>query len=97
MKEITGTVFSVANDNPPIQGCTISKEIYQGYENYITHFSLAEKTDISAELYEYHKLIVMLEGDMAVTAGENFKFAKNGKHYVKANSKFKMALLLTLE
>ncbi len=217
MKEITGTVFSLARDNPPVQGCTVSKEIYQGYENYITHFSLAEKTDISAELYEYHKVIVMLKGYMTVTAGdnkiplkkgeciitpvnipvgmtagneaiyteiglrrnsnmnkalkagevfnlgglvpyqdgkivnmdiasnekmkfvvmsfdkgtglaehaapgealifaldgegiigyegkehilkagENFKFAKNGKHYVKANSKFKMALLLTLE
>ena len=79
MKEITGTVFSVANDNPPIQGCTVSKEIYHGYENYITHFSLAEKTDITAELYEYHKLIVMLEGDMAVTAGDNTIPLKNGE------------------
>ena len=31
-----------------------------------------------------------------IKAGENFKFAKNGKHYVKADEKFKMALLLTL-
>ena len=33
---------------------------------------------------------------MKEKAGENFKFAKNGKQYVKADGKFKMPLLLTL-
>ncbi len=217
MKEKTGVIFSIAADNPPIIGCTVSKEIHSGFDNYITHFSLAEKTDISAEIYSYNKLIIMQKGDMTVSVngekiaikeneciitptdipvgmtaeneaiyteiglrrnskmnkainagevfrlgdlvpyqegkivnmdiaanekmkfvvmsfdkgtglaehaapgealifaldgegvigyegtehilkqGENFKFAKNGKHYVKANSKFKMALLLTIE
>lgn len=32
-----------------------------------------------------------------IRAGENFHFAKGGKHFVKANGRFKMALLLTLE
>ena len=42
--------------------------------------------------------IIGYEGkEHILKAGENFKFAINGKHYVKANSKFKMALLLTLE
>ena len=42
--------------------------------------------------------IIGYEGkEHAIKAGENFKFAKNGKHFVRANSKFKMALLLTLE
>lgn len=217
MKEKAGEVFSIAYDNPPIAGCTVSKEIYSQNGNYISHFSLAENTDISAELYSYHKLLIMLKGDMTILlngskvllkenecivtptdmpvgmvakseaiyteiglrrdtkmnnalkaggvfklselvpyqegkivnmdvasnekmkfvimsfdagtglaehaapgealifaldgegvigyegkehtlkAGENFKFAKNGKHYVKADSKFKMALLMTLE
>lgn len=32
-----------------------------------------------------------------IKAGENFHFAKEGKHYVKAEKKFKMALFLALE
>lgn len=32
----------------------------------------------------------------AVKAGENFRFEKGGLHSVKADGKFKMALLLTL-
>ncbi|MBQ2615809.1 MAG: cupin domain-containing protein, partial [Synergistaceae bacterium] len=42
--------------------------------------------------------IIGYEGkEFTLKAGENFKFAKNGRHYVKAQGKFKMALLLTLE
>lgn len=35
--------------------------------------------------------------DYKIKAGENFKFDKNGLHSVKADTKFKMALLLVLE
>ena len=38
MKEKTGEVFSIAADNKPIAGCTVSKEIYDG-ENSIVYFS----------------------------------------------------------
>jgi len=218
MKEKTGEIFSISNDNPTVKGCTVSKTIYSenGYD--INYFSLAENTDISAETYEYPKICIVNSGEMEVytadnkvwelkkdesillpmsepvgmrtkigciyteisirkesnmnevleagnvlkladllpyqegrivnmdlindpklkfvimsfdegtglsehsapgealifaldgqgiigyegkehtiKAGENFKFAKNGKHYVKADGKFKMALLLTLE
>ena len=185
MKEEAGKVFSIAKDNKAVEGCTISKEVHSG-ENYISYFSMAEDTDISAELFPYHKLIVLAEGELEVygfsedtkkdsimnkavkagevfqlsnlvqyqdgkivnmdvvhndkmkfvvmafdegtglsehaapgeamifaldgeaiigyegtehvlKAGENFHFAKAGKHCVKADKKFKMALLLTLE
>ena len=218
MKEKTGQIFSITNDNPTVAGGTVSKSIYSesGYD--FTYFSLAEYTDISAETYEYPKICIVNSGKMEVytsdneiwklstdesivlpmgkpvgmrtetgciyteiairkesnmnkvletgkvlkladllpyqkdrivnmdlindeklkfvimsfdegtglsehsapgealifaldgngiigyegqehkiKAGENFKFAKNGKHYVKADGKFKMALLLTLE
>ena len=218
MKEKTGQIFSISNDNPAVAGCTVSKSIYSknGYD--INYFSLAKDTDISAETYEYPKICIVNLGGMEVytsdnevwklstdesivlpmgkpvgmrtetgciyteiairkesnmnkvletgkvlkladllpyqegrivnmdlindeklkfvimsfdegtglsehsapgealifaldgngiigyegqehkiKAGENFKFAKNGKHYVKADGKFKMALLLTLE
>ena len=65
MKEKVGEVFSIAKDNAPVPGCTISKQVYAG-DNSITYFSLARNTDISAEIYPYYKLIVMAEGSMAV-------------------------------
>lgn len=217
MKEKSGVPFSIGNDNPPVRGCTVSKEIYNKEDIVITIFSLDEDTDISAESYEYPKLLIVASGEMVLYtknwqetvstgqcvttptdipvgvktktkavyteiilrrdtnmnnviesgkafslaelvpyqdgkivnmdiirdpkikfvvmsfdagtglsehaapgealifaldgegiigyegkeytlhAGENFKFAKNGKHWVKANGRFKMALLLTLE
>lgn len=66
MKEKTGVVFSVAADNQPVAGCTISKEVYSDGQDYISYFSLAEGTDISAEIYSYHKLIILAEGNLAV-------------------------------
>ena len=56
MKEKTGAVFSIAKDNQPVAGCTISKEVYASGQDYISYFSLAKGTDISAEIYDYHKL-----------------------------------------
>ena len=50
MKEKNGEVFSIAEDNKPVPGCTISKEIHSG-KNYIAYYSFAGNTDISAEIY----------------------------------------------
>ena len=57
MKEMVGKVFSIANDNKATYGCTVSKEV-SGGENYIAYFSMAEDTDISAEIFSYYKLII---------------------------------------
>ena len=65
MKEKIGEVFSIAKDNTPVLGCTISKEVHGG-ENRIIHFSLAKNTDISAEIFPYHKLLVVAEGGLEV-------------------------------
>ena len=74
MKEKTGEVFSIAEDNMPVPGCTISKEIHSG-ENYIVYYSLAENTDISAEIYPYHKLIIIAEGQAEVYTADGEKRA----------------------
>lgn len=66
MKEKTGAVFSIAEDNQPVAGCTISKAVYDNGEDYISYFSLAQDTDISAEIYGYHKLILLHDGSMEV-------------------------------
>jgi quercetin dioxygenase-like cupin family protein len=65
MKETVGSVFSIAKDNPSVSGCTISKEI-TGNEQYIAYYSLAENTDISAEIYTYHKFLVVADGSVQV-------------------------------
>ena len=78
MNEKTGAVFSIARDNQPVSGCTISKAVYDNGEDYISYFSLAENTDISAEIYGYHKLILLHEGGMEVyTDTEVFTLEKD--------------------
>ncbi len=71
MKEKVGEVFSIANDNRPVAGCTISKEVHSG-ENYITYFSLARNTDISAEIYPYHKLLIVADGSLEVYGTDSY-------------------------
>ena len=44
------------------------------------------------------KATIGYEGhDYELTAGQSFRFEKNGLHSVTANAKFKMSLLLVLE
>ena len=72
MKEKVGEVFSIAKDNPPVPGCTISKEI-SGGDNYIAYYSLAGNTDISAEIYPYQKLSILCEGQAEVYTADGDK------------------------
>jgi len=65
MKEAVGRVFSIARDNRPVPGCTVSKAICDG-ENGVSVFSLAKQTDISAEIYPYHKLLIVADGRLEV-------------------------------
>ena len=65
MKESVGDVFSIAADNPPVSGCTISKSVHSGI-NDIIYFSLAKNTDISAEIFPHHKLLIVADGSMEV-------------------------------
>ena len=71
MKEKVGEVFSIAKNNAPVPGCTISKEVHSG-ENYITYFSLARNTDISAEIYPYYKLLIVADGSLEVYGADGF-------------------------
>ena len=71
MNEKTGEVFSIAKDNQPVPGCTISKAVYSGI-NDIIYFSLAKNTDISAEIYPYYKLLIVVDGNMEVYGTNDF-------------------------
>lgn len=66
MKEIIGKVFSIAGDNEPAPGCTISKEVAPG----IVYFSLAAHSDISAEIHPYGKLLLVQQGILKITGQE---------------------------
>lgn len=69
MREAVGNVFSIAEDNAPVPGCTVSKEIHGG-RNCISYFSLAKNTDISAEIHPYHKLLISAKGTLEVHGPE---------------------------
>ena len=71
MKEKTGEVLSIAKDNVPVPGCTISKEIYGG-ENAMTYFSLAKNTDISAEIFPSYKMLIVADGSVVVYGNDGF-------------------------
>ena len=71
MNEKTGEVFSIAKDNQPVPGCTISKAVHSGI-NDIIYFSLAKNTDISAEIYPYYKLLIVADGTLEVYGTDGF-------------------------
>ena len=62
MNEKTGEVFSIARDNPPVAGCTVSRAV----SAEAAYYSLAPETDISAEIYAYHKLLLTAGGSAEV-------------------------------
>lgn len=72
MKEIAGEVFSIAKDNAPVPGYTISRSVSDG-RNYIVYFSMAPGTDVSAEIFPYHKLILAAEGCLEVYGAGGYK------------------------
>ena len=58
-------VFSIAEENPVVPGCTISGQLMRG----VTVFSLADGTDISAESYPIPILQVQLSGSSVLNMG----------------------------
>ena len=102
----TGKVLKLADLLPYQDGRIVNMDLINDEKLKFVIMSFDESTGLSEHSAPGEALIFALEGqgiigyegqEHKIKAGENFKFAKNGKHYVKANGKFKMALLLTLE
>ena len=72
MKEKEGVVFSIGNDNPPLDGLTISRKVSE--DNSIYYFSLGKGTDISPEEYGYNKLVIASGGSFSLYSSS---FGKN--------------------
>ena len=101
-----GKVLKLADLLPYQEGRIVNMDLINDEKLKFVIMSFDEGTGLSEHSAPGEALIFALDGqgiigyegqEHKIKAGENFKFAKNGKHYVKADGKFKMALLLTLE
>lgn len=102
----SGKVFQLKDLLPYQEGKIINMDLINDPKLKFVIMSFAEGTGLSEHAAPGEALIFALDGhgiigyegkEHPIQAGETFKFAKNGRHYVKADGNFKMALLLTLE
>ena len=100
-----GEVFKLAELLPYQDGRIVNMDLINDPKLKFVLMSFDEGTGLSEHAAPGEALIFALDGEgiigyegkeFPIKAGENFKFAKGGLHSVKASSKFKMALLLTL-
>ena len=66
MSIVAGRIYSVGSENKAIPGCTVSEEIFGNGETSVVCFCLDGKTNISAESYDYPKLMLLLTGKAEV-------------------------------
>ena len=59
-------IFSIAKDNTPVEGCTVSENVLQGSACSMIVFSIAAGTNISPESYDYPKIWKIEEGSAEV-------------------------------
>ena len=101
-----GQVFKLAELLPYQDGQIVNMDIVHNDKMKFVVMAFDEGTGLSEHAAPGEAIIFALDGEgvigyedeeYPIKAGENFHFAKGGMHSVKANKKFKMALLLTLE
>ena len=99
-------VFQLAELLPCQEGKIVNMDVLSGPKLKFVVMSFDEGTGLSEHSAPGEALIFALDGkaiigyegkEYPIRAGENFRFEKNGLHYVKADGRFKMALLLVLE
>ena len=101
----SGEVFKLSELLPYQEGKIINMDISHNEKMKFVIMSFDEGTGLTEHAAPGEALIFALDGsavigyegqEHCIKAGENFKFAAGGKHWVKADSRFKMALLMTL-
>lgn len=106
MKVDAGKVMKLGELVPYQANKIISRDIIDDAGLKLAVMSFAAGTGLSEHAAPGEALIFALDGEAVIGyegkehiihAGENFKFDKLGRHYVRADKPFKMALLLTLE
>ena len=101
-----GEVFKLSEIVPYAEGKIVNLEVVHNDNMKFVLMAFDEGTGLSEHAAPGEAIIFALDGegvigyegrDYPIKAGENFHFAKEGMHSVKATKRFKMALLLTLE
>ena len=108
-----GEVFKLAELIPYQEGKIINMDVAHNEKMKFVIMSFDEGTGLSEHAAPGEALIFAIDGKGVIgyegkahpiKAGESFKFAAGGnkfaaggKHWVKADGRFKMALLITLE
>jgi len=101
-----GEVFKLADLLPYQEGKIVNMDVVKGEGMKFALLSFDQGTGLSEHAAPGEAIVFALDGEAIIgyegkeypiKAGENFHFAKGGRHYVKATNRFKMALLLTLE
>ena len=101
-----GDVFSLSELVPYQDGKIVNMDVVHNEAMKFVVMAFDEGTGLSEHSAPGEALIFALDGEgiigyegseHTIKAGENFHFAKNGLHYVKATKRFKMALLLMLK
>lgn len=99
----SGEVFKLADLLPYQEDKIVNMDIVDQDDLHFALMSFSAGTSLKEHAAPGEAIVFALDGDgiigyegkeYPIHAGENFKFDKGGKHYVKAVSNFKMALLL---
>lgn len=102
----SGEVLRLADLLPYEAGSIVNMDVVSNDGMKLVVMAFDEGTGLSPHRAPGDALIFALEGkatigyegeEHEIKAGESFRFDKNGLHSVKANGKFKMALLLVLK
>lgn len=105
-KILTGEVFRLNDLVPYADGKIVNMDIARNDKMKFVIMAFDAGTGLTEHAAPGEALILALDGEGVIGyegqeytlhAGDNFKFAKAGKHYVKAIGRFKMALLLMLD
>ena len=101
-----GRAFALKDILPYAEGRIVNMDLASGPNMKFVLMSFDAGTGLSEHSAPGDALIFALDGEATIgyegaehviKAGENFKFAKNGRHWVKANGRFKMELLLVID
>ena len=101
-----GEVFALKELVPYQEKKIVNMDLVRDQKMKFVVMAFDEGTGLTEHAAPGEALIFALDGhgiigyegkEYPIKSGENFKFAKNGTHYIKADGRFKMALLLTLE
>jgi len=100
-----GEVFKLADLIPYQEDKIINMDLIHNDKMKFVIMAFDKGTGLTKHSAPGEAIIFALDGEAIIgyegeehriKAGENFSFAKGGEHYVTADSRFKMALLLTL-